>query len=277
MPLVVEANMDVGWKQKIKAWLASDMQVAELCPHLFASPCVAFDFTILSPTNIASLYRITGLLLSCKRSTDSISPSPLQHLRQSMHLWQHEQCSQSIRTPTSMATKSTIWAKCTNVDKMKLDECKALLAGSMEIDLLNTSSDIQIQLGMLAIRLDGIPLALDLAGARIRDDIDNIPQVDDSDAEGDVVDAIGQYLVDLEEHAKSLLSDPDHIAAKTYKKTIWSVWETVLSSLKHSDQRDPGSVGCTMHLLKLAVVLGPPIVHHEIFRAASQSFVAVSG
>ena len=173
------------------------------------------------------------------------------------------------------AAKLLLRARCTNVDKMEIDECKALLANCMEIDLSNASLDVTIRLVKLALRLDGIPLALDLAGARIWDDIDNRPHVDKSNGEGDVLDAIEQYLVDLEEHAKSMLSDPDHIAAKTYKKTIWSVWETVLSSLKHSEQRGSESRDCTLHLLTLAVVLGPTVVHDEIFRAASQSLAAV--
>ncbi|KAM0701541.1 hypothetical protein Q7P35_009792 [Cladosporium inversicolor] len=164
-------------------------------------------------------------------------------------------------------------AKSTKVDKVEIDEGKALLAKAIKRDLAKASLDLKFRLEKLVFRLHGIALALDLAGARIRDDMDNSPSVDGSDAEGDVVDAIEQYLVDLEDHGKSSLSDPEHNAAKMCKKTIWTVWETVLSSLKRSEQRDPGSSGCTMHLLDLAVILGSTIVHDEIFKAASQYLV----
>lgn len=166
-------------------------------------------------------------------------------------------------------------AKSTKVDKVEIDEGKALLAKAIKRDLAKASLDLKFRLEKLVFRLHGIALALDLAGARIRDDMDNSPSVDGSDAEGDVVDAIEQYLVDLEDHGKSSLSDPEHNAAKMCKKTIWTVWETVLSSLKRSEQRDPGSSGCTMHLLDLAVILGSTIVHDEIFKAASQYLVPV--
>jgi hypothetical protein len=166
-------------------------------------------------------------------------------------------------------------AKSTTIDKMGIDEGKALLAKAMKTDLTKASLDVSCLLEKLAFRLNNIALALDLAGARIRDDIDNSHNEDGSVAEGDVIDAIEQYLVDLEDHGRSMLSDPEHNVAKTYKKTIWNVWETVMSSLKRSEQHDPGSSGCTMHLLKLAVILGSTTVHHEIFRAASQSLIAV--
>jgi hypothetical protein len=145
----------------------------------------------------------------------------------------------------------------------------------MKKNLAKASLDLTSRLGKLVFRLDGIALALDLAGARIRDDMDNSLDVDDSDAESDVIDAIEQYLVDLEDQGKSMLSDPEHNVTKTYKIIIRTVWETVLSSLKRCEQRDPGSSSCTMHLLKLAVILGSTVVHHEIFRAASQSSVPV--
>lgn len=173
------------------------------------------------------------------------------------------------------AVKLVHRAKCTKVDKMEIDESKALLARSMDIDLSKASSGLTSSLEKLIDRLDSIALALDLASARIRDDVDNSFGLADADTEGAAIDAIEQYLVDLEEHSKSMWSDSEHNAVSEYQKTISSVWETVLSSVESSEKRDSDTRGYTMHLLRLAVILGPTVVHREVFRAASQSLADV--
>ena len=48
-----------------------------------------------------------------------------------------------------------------------------------------------------------------------------------------------------------------------------------MKSLEHSEQLDAEAAVGAMQLFKPAVVIGPNIVHHEVFRAASQSFDAV--
>ena len=66
MPFIIEANMDVDTQQKIKAWLASDMQVAELCPHLFAKTalrCVWLHESFIHQHCIASLDYTVGRVL----------------------------------------------------------------------------------------------------------------------------------------------------------------------------------------------------------------------
>jgi len=183
-----------------------------------------------------------------------------------------------ITSQDGKAAKLVPRAKCTKVDKVEMDECKALLAQSINksIDLSNASLNFTSRLEKLANRLDCMALALDLASARIWDDIDNRDIPDDIDPEGPAISAIEQYLVDLEVHAKTVLSDSELNATSAYKKTIWSVWETILSSLKRSEQADPEFRDCTIQLLKLAVMLGPTIVHREIFRGASQSLAAMS-
>jgi hypothetical protein len=123
--------------------------------------------------------------------------------------------------------------------------------------------------------LDSIALALDLTSFRLREDINNRLDLADREAEGAAIGAIEQYLVDLEEHRKSMLSDSEHNAASEYQKTIWSVWDTVSGSVESSEKRDSETRGYTMHLLRLAVILGQTVVHREMFRAASQYLAEV--
>lgn len=132
------------------------------------------------------------------------------------------------------------------------------------------------RLEKLVSHLDGIALALDLAGAQIQDDLDNRDDLRISSTEDTKAAAIDHYFLDLREHKKSILSDPEQMAANSYKKTIWTVWETVLSSLKRSGQRDAEHSVYPMQLLKLVAALGPSVVHRELFRAASQSFTAMN-
>jgi hypothetical protein len=145
----------------------------------------------------------------------------------------------------------------------------------MNIDLDQTSPKVLSCLERLANKLDNIAIALDLASACNRDDIDNRLDPDDIVTESTAVAAIEQYFVDLAEHKEGVLSDLEQNAANAYKKTVWTVWEAVLSSLKRSEQRDAAAGIYPMQSLGLAVVLGSTTVHHEVFRAASQSLVAI--
>lgn len=74
--------MDVGQKQKIKALLASDMQVAGLCQKLFANPCVAFGFTNLSFINSSLLHwtRRVTLQENCQQHHLSAIPKSAARL-----------------------------------------------------------------------------------------------------------------------------------------------------------------------------------------------------
>jgi hypothetical protein len=137
----------------------------------------------------------------------------------------------------------------------------------MNIDLDQTSPKVLSCLERLANKLDNIAIALDLASACNRDDIDNRLDPDDIVTESTAVAAIEQYFVDLAEHKEGVLSDLEQNAANAYKKTVWTVWETVLSSLKRSEQRDAAAGIYPMQSLGLAVVLGSTTVHREVFRA----------
>ena len=62
--------------------------------------------------------------------------------------------------------------------------------------------------------LDSLPLAVDLAAARIVADIDN-----GLNAEA----AINQFLTDYQQHRDDLLTNADFNQASRYGKTVWTV------------------------------------------------------
>lgn len=177
-----------------------------------------------------------------------------------------------ITSQDGKAAKLVHRAKCTRVDRMETEEGKALLAQCMEVDQSQVHWGVMSRLEKLVNHLDGIALALDLAGARIRDDMETTIDLHFESTDDTAVAAIDQYFLDLGVHKRTMLSSLEHSAASSYKKTIWSVWGTVLSSLESSEERDAQASAYPLQLLKLAVALGPTIVHREIFRAASQSF-----
>jgi len=180
-----------------------------------------------------------------------------------------------ITSQDGKAAKLVPRAKCTTVDRMEIEEGKALLAQCMELDLAEEGWEVMSRLEKLVHHLDGIAVALVLADGRIRDDLDNREEMHNPSTDDTTKAAIDQYLLDLRGHKRSMMSDPEQSAASSYKKTIWTVWESVLGSLKRSEQGDAESSAYPLQLLKLAVSLGPKIVHREIFRAASQSFATI--
>lgn len=162
-------------------------------------------------------------------------------------------------------------AKTTAVDKMNVEEAKTLLAACTNLKSFEDHLILSFLLEELSNRLDGIALAIDLAGARIRDDLENMPEMYGTDENEAAVGAVKQYLIDLAKQKRSVLSSSEYSGVSAYKKTIWTVWETVLDSLERSKQSDAGCKAFPLHLLKLAALLGPRVVHREVFRSASQS------
>ena len=71
--------------------------------------------------------------------------------------------------------------------------------------------------------LDRMPLAIDLAGARIRSDVEN---------GNDTGDALRQYQRDYSKSRDQLLRDQYFAVSSSYQKTVWTVWETTLLSLR---------------------------------------------
>jgi hypothetical protein len=171
-----------------------------------------------------------------------------------------------VTSQVAEAAKLFPGARTLVVDKMEIQEAKALLAQRVDTNLLDAEWKVTTLLEEVASRLDGIPLAVNLAGARIRDDMDRY-----SDSGESAATAVERYITDLEERKRSVLSDSAHTLTSSYKKTIWSVWGTVLSSLNRSETSDADVDAFPLHLLRLAVLLGPDVLHRELFRSASQS------
>jgi hypothetical protein len=189
--------------------------------------------------------------------------------------WNKSAGSVVVTSQDGKAAKLFPGARTLVIDKMEIEEAKTLLAQCMNISLPGAHCEAMPLLEEVVHRLDGIALAIELAGARIQNDLNIGDDGQKADASERVVAGLKQYIFDLEHHKKSVLSDSAHNDTSSYKKTIWNVWETISSSLERSEKSDAEASAFPMHLLRLAALLGPEIVHRELFRSASQSLEEV--
>ncbi|TLD11474.1 hypothetical protein E2P81_ATG10122 [Venturia nashicola] len=160
-------------------------------------------------------------------------------------------------------------AKIVTVDKMEAEEGKALLVQCMDLEDMEAHGKLPPLLEELSNLLDGIALAIDLAGIRIRNDMNSRHELHTVDANDAAVSAIERYFIDFDKHKRSILRENN--AVGPYKKTIWTVWETVLCALERFKQSYADTEAFPLQLLKLAALLTPNVMHREVFRSASQS------
>jgi GTPase SAR1 family protein len=106
--------------------------------------------------------------------------------------------------------------------------------------------------------LDRLALAMDLAGARVRADVENGV---------DLATALRQYLTDYRRHQGKLLRDEEFSRVSAYKKTVWTAWETSLASLQRVEDSQPDIY--PIQLLNFATMLDRANVQDELFRLAS--------
>ncbi|KAM0691630.1 hypothetical protein Q7P36_007829 [Cladosporium allicinum] len=106
--------------------------------------------------------------------------------------------------------------------------------------------------------LDRLALAMDLAGARVRADVEN---------RVDLATALRQYLTDYRRYQGKLLRDEEFSRVSVYKKTVWTAWETSLSSLRKTEDSQPDIY--PVQLLSFATMLDRANVQDELFRLAS--------
>jgi len=106
--------------------------------------------------------------------------------------------------------------------------------------------------------LDRLALAIDLAGARVQVDVKN---------GDDLATALCQYLVDYKRSQGKLLRDEGFAYVSTYKKTVWTAWETSLASLRKVEDSQPDIY--PIQLLSFATMLDRANVQDELFRLAS--------
>ncbi|KAI9789841.1 MAG: hypothetical protein M1816_005758 [Peltula sp. TS41687] len=105
------------------------------------------------------------------------------------------------------------------VDKMELLEARALLLQHLEWDADSAPQHVQRMCDTIVERLDYLALAIDLAGAYIRND---------SNQEA----ALKQYLVDYGKHQDELLQSDNFRGLSMYDKTVWTVWDTTLEKIE---------------------------------------------
>nr|POE53442.1 nephrocystin-3 [Quercus suber] len=143
---------------------------------------------------------------------------------------------------------------------MTIKEAVTLLRDTIgEFEEADESSDCAMLLEQIVSDLDGLPLAIDLAGARIN------AEVIDGEA---VEDAMRRYIVDFKQNRARLLKSSDYAHASPSRKTVWTVWETSLSSIQQIDESQPD--GSSLDLLELMTFLDRTNIQEELFRLASE-------
>lgn len=148
--------------------------------------------------------------------------------------------------------------KVVKVDAMELEEAISLMSAFFNTEAICLNDTHRKLMEDIVQCLDRLPLAVDLASARVRND------VEDGD---DLESALRQYLSDYQAHRNHLFRDADLANTGHYNKTIGTVWNTTLSSVRKAELGQPG-VHAT-HLLEFLTLFDRANVQEELFRLAS--------
>jgi tetratricopeptide (TPR) repeat protein len=137
-------------------------------------------------------------------------------------------------------------------------EAKTLLLGHLKLEVSIAPDDVLVDCGKIAEKLGYLPLAVDLAGAYIGNDVDPMR-------------ALRQYLADYEQQQDFLLRSNSFCDSSASDKTVWTVWSTTLRRVeqRHADLR-PGL------LLAFLARFRSDVVHDELLRLASLSLSTVA-
>jgi hypothetical protein len=111
--------------------------------------------------------------------------------------------------------------------------------------------------------LDHLPLAIDLAGRRIAK---TQKEFGSFGTQTGFENAVRNYTSDLRLHRRELLGGAGLPWTPSYRKTIWTVWESSLVSLEKFERYHPAQ------LLSLMARLNGTCIETELFRQASSSF-----
>jgi tetratricopeptide (TPR) repeat protein len=143
------------------------------------------------------------------------------------------------------------------VDAMEPEEAVRLVSNYFEEPLWRGEGRLAL-VEEITEFLDRLALAIDLAGARVRADVEN---------GDDLATALRQYIADYRRSRDRLLRDEEFACISTYKKTVWTAWETSLASLRkvENSQTDIYPV----QLLSFVTLLDRANVQDELFRLAS--------
>jgi tetratricopeptide (TPR) repeat protein len=143
------------------------------------------------------------------------------------------------------------------VDAMQSEEAVRLLANHLGEPV--TRGDCYWDLiEKITECLDRLALPVDLAGARISVHVENW---------GDIATALKEYLEDYHQNQEKLLHDTEYANATPYGKTVWTAWETSLSSLRAEEESQLGHY--PLQLLAFLTLLDRSNVQDELFRLAS--------
>jgi hypothetical protein len=130
-------------------------------------------------------------------------------------------------------------------------EAKTLLVGHLKLEVNTAPDDVLAACDKIAKELGHLPLAVDLAGAHIGNDVDPIM-------------SLGQYLADYEKQQDFLLESKSFCDSSASDKTVWTVWSTTIKRIeeRHASLR-PGL------LLAFLARFEFEIVPDEMLRRAS--------
>jgi tetratricopeptide (TPR) repeat protein len=158
------------------------------------------------------------------------------------------------------AQASRLLGGCTptvRVDAMEPEEAVCLVSNYFDDPLWREDGCLAL-VEEIAECLDRLALAVDLAGARVRADVEN---------GDDMATALRQYIADYKRSQDRLLRDEEFARINTYKKTVWTAWETSLASLREVEDRHSDTY--PVQLLSFVTLLDRANVQAELFRLAS--------
>ena len=144
------------------------------------------------------------------------------------------------------------------VDVMESEEAIKLLSCFVEEPSSNGEDEWQHLIKDITDLLDRMPLAIDLAGARIRSDVENGE---------DTGDALRQYQEDYCGSGDQLLRDQYFATSNSYQKTVWTIWETTLSSLR--SHTSTHTLSYPIELISFMTLLDRANIQDELFCLAS--------
>jgi tetratricopeptide (TPR) repeat protein len=130
-------------------------------------------------------------------------------------------------------------------------EAKTLLVGHLKLEVNTAPDDVLVDCDKIAKKLGHLPLAVDLAGAYIGNDVDPIR-------------SLRQYLADYEKQQDFLLESTSFCDSSASDKTVWTVWSTTIKRIeeRHASLR-PGL------LLAFLARFRGDVVLDELLRLAS--------
>jgi tetratricopeptide (TPR) repeat protein len=143
------------------------------------------------------------------------------------------------------------------IDAMTSEEAVSLVANHFDEEVCHGSESWNLVKETTSC-LDRLALPMDLAGARISVDVENWGNLDA---------ALRQYLSDYRRNQDKFLQDAEYATGGSYNKTVWTAWETSLSSLRKIEHDQPAIY--PIKLLSFLTLFDRTNIQDELFRQAS--------